>query len=47
MTAASFTHIVSENNTKLPDLVLDVNRCYPTERRASLFHDIMSYKPES
>lgn len=30
---ASFTYIVSEHNTKLPDLVLNVNGCYPTERK--------------
>lgn len=42
---APFTHIVSEHNTKLPDLVLDVNRCYPTEKRASLFCSILYYKP--
>lgn len=33
----SLTHIVSEHNTELPDLVLDVNRCYPAERETSLF----------
>lgn len=27
------THVVGEDDTKLPDLVLDVNRSYPAERR--------------
>lgn len=28
---SSLTYIVSENNTKLPDLVLDVDGCDPRE----------------
>lgn len=28
----SSTYIVRKNNTKLPDLVLHVDRCYPTKR---------------
>lgn len=33
--------MVGENNTKLPDLVLDVNGGHPVERRTGLSSDVM------
>lgn len=40
MTSFVKTHVVGENNPKLPDLVLDVDGCDPTERNTRRSDDV-------